>query len=89
MINAIYALCYFWQCFSNTILTYLKYLFSLKSDSEVATHRGEPITLPLNIFGNVIFSGSIAVFSLTIIIIVQKQPVLMYIYTGIIMVMVE
>ena len=37
-------------------------------------HRGEPVTLLLNVLGNVIFSGSIVVFSLTIIIIVQKQP---------------
>ena len=36
------------------------------------------MTLPLNIFWNVIFSCSIVVFSLNINIIVQKQPVLMY-----------
>ena len=83
------------QCFSNKILIlhlivyYLKYFVSLKLHSELATHRGEPVTLPLNVFVNVQFSGSIVVFSLTIIIIVQKQPVLMHIYTCIITVMVQ
>ena len=80
----------FFQCFSNKILMlylYLKNFISLKSHSELATHRGEPVTLPLNILWNVIFS--IVVFSLAIIIIVQKQQVLMYIYTCIIVVMVQ
>ena len=52
----------------------------MKSQSEQAIHRGEPVTLPLNIFWNIIFSGSIVVFSLTTIMIVRKQPVVMYNY---------
>ena len=67
----------------------MTHFVSLKSHSEFATHRGEPVTLPLNIFGNVIFNGSIVVFSLITIIIIKKQPVLRYIYTCIIMVMVQ
>ena len=74
------------QCFGKKILIYLKYFVSLKSHSELATHRDEPVTLPLNIFGNVMFNGSIADFNL--IIIVQAR-VLMYIYTCIIMVMIQ
>ena len=83
MINAIYAPgVVFLQCFSNKILIYLKYFVSLKSHSELATQRWICNTaVPLNIFGNVMFNGSIADFCLIIIIIVQAQRVLMYIYT--------
>ena len=89
-----FCLMLFFQCFCKNInivfiSIYLKCFVSLKSHSELATHRGEPVTLPLNIFWNVIFSGCIVVFSLTTIMIVRKQPVLMYNYTCVIMVMVQ
>ena len=67
MINAIYALCCFplFQYHNIDIVfisIYWKYFISLKLHSEFATHRGEPVTRPLKIFGNVIFCGSIVVF---------------------------
>ena len=45
------------QCFSKQILIYLKYFVSLKSHSELTTHKDEPVTLLLNIFGNVMFNN--------------------------------